>query len=343
MAKKYLIKLYLQYFLLILGALVLFFSMLDYLQSIKHLPQSANLQILYLLYKSFYALDVLMPITLVFAMIALKLHLIRSNELVALYAIGIGKRQIIAPIFVTATFLTLFYLLLHLTSFTYADEYAKNIKKYQSISSFTKDLFFKFSNSYAFFERLYPLQKEAQGVRIFGYENQRLTRIVLAKSARFDNGVWVMEDAKVITPLQKRIEIKRQRVEALEGFRPKILDSVYEGKTNISLLDAIYALKLLSKQRLSTQKLRAILYAQLFYPFFAPLLLIVIFYFVPVSARVGNLKLFSFAAIVFSLVFWSFLYLLVRLSYNQTIAPELAILLPIALLLALALYLYKKF
>jgi lipopolysaccharide export system permease protein len=284
-----------------------------------------------------------MPITLVLSLIALKLHLIRSNELVAFYALGYSKRHILRPLFATGVGLSVAYLLLHLTSFTYADEYAKNIKKYQTISSSTKNLFFRYNDTYVFFERLFPLQKRAEGVRLFDTKNRIVERIIIAKEARFSNNAWHIEDALVIKNLGDRMEKSKKDLKVLEGFKPKILDSVYEGKTNISLPDAFYAMKLLQKQQLKTAKLRAIIYAQLFFPFFAPLLMVVIFYFVPLTARLANLNLFTFGAILASLLFWGSYYLLVKLAFNEALSPEAAILAPLALLAAVALYFYKKF
>ncbi|MRI83382.1 MAG: permease [Nitratiruptor sp.] len=343
MAAQLLVRQYLRYFFLILFSLILFFVLLDYLQAVRSLPEAANLQALYLIYKSFYAIDVLLPITIVFAMIALKLHLIRSNELVAFYSLGYSKRDIIRPLFFTAMAITILYLGLHLTPFTYADEYAKNIKRYQSLSSSTKDLFFKYDHSYVYFKQLYPLQRLAKEVRIFDTNQTQLERLVIAKEAHFEDGAWRMDQALIITHHHDHIEETIGTLVALEGFRPKILDSVYEGKSNISLLDAIYALGLLQKQHVNTTKLRAVIYAQIFFPFFAPLAMIIIFYFVPISARLANLNLFVFGAILFALILWGTLFMLVKLAFNQTLPPEVAILLPIALLSLVAFYLYKKF
>ncbi len=343
LAAKFLVKHYLRYFFLILASLIFFFVALEYLQSIKSLPSSANLQVLYLFYKALYAIDILMPITIVLALIALKLHIIRSNELVAFYALGYSKRTIIKPLFFTGLILTFFYLALHLTSFTYADEYANNIKKYQTISSSTKNLFFRYEMSYAFFEQLYPLQKRAKGVRLFDTRDNRVQRVIFAKEAKFVDNSWHIEDALVIENLGKQIKKSVRSLDVLFGFKPKILDSVYEGKTNISLPDAFYAIKLLQKQSLKTDKLRSIIYAQLFFPFFAPLLLIVIFYFVPVTVRLANLNLFTFGAIISALLFWGAYYLLVKLAFNEAVSPEAAILAPLLLLAFTAILFYKKF
>ncbi len=343
MARRYLVQLYLKYFFYILFSLVLFFVGLDFLQVFKKLPSSANLQLLYVTYKAMNGADLLFPISLVFAMIGVKLMLIRSNELVAFYALGYSKRAIILPLFVTSLFLTIFYLFLHLTSFTYAGEYADNIKKYNSLISATKNLFFKFENSYVYFEKLIPLQQKAQNVRIFETNTSNLQRIILAKEAWFEKGYWHLPKATIMQNNEKNITISHNNVDTLRGYRPKILDSVYEGKTNISLLDAIYAMQLFTKQKIDIKKIKALILYHLFYPFFAPLLMIVIFYFVPISSRLSNLNLFSFGAIVATLLIWGLLYSLVKLSFSGVLPAELAIVAPIVLLGLIATLLYKKF
>ena len=343
LAAKFLLRLYLRYFTLILLGLVIFFVSLEFLQALKSLPSAANLQVLYLWYKGLYALDVVMPITVVFAMIATKLHLIRSNELVAFYALGYSKKDLIRPIFGVAFFLTLIYLVLHSTSFTYADEYAKNIKKYRSIASATNDLFFRFDQDYVFFKRLYPLQKKAEGVRVFEVLGKDIKRMVFAKEGYFRNGSWLFPKAKIVLKKGTKIEKEIKDLRLLQGFKPKILDSIYEGKTNLSLPDVLYALSLLAKQGADTAKLRSILYAHLFFPFFAPLLVVIIFYFVPVTARLANVNLFVFGAVLVSLIVWGVYYLLLKLTFSGVLEAETGILLPIFLLSLIAFYFYKRF
>lgn len=344
MVQRFLAFSYLKYFFMTLLSLILFFVAIDYFQSFKSLPHSANLQILYLFYKSLNAIDLLFPITLIFALIMLKNRLIRSNELVALYALGYSKRSVLAPIFIISLFLTLLYLVLHLTSFAYANEYAFNIKKYQSLSSATNNLFFKYNSDYVFFEKLFPLNQKAENIKIYELYKRRIKRIVTAKSARFRQNAWHMKNAKVafIGP-DKRLHIKTETLSLLQGYKPKILDSVYEGKSSITLLDAFEALSLLKQQSVNTDRMKAVIYFQLFFPFFAPFLMVVIYYFVPVSARISNLNLFLFSATITSLIVWGVLYTLAKLAFTGSLAPEIAIILPISLLLAFSLFLYKKF
>ena len=344
MLVRYLTFLYLKFFLIILISFIIFFVGLDYIQNFKSLPSSANLQLLYIVYKSFYAADILLPISTIFALIATKIYLIRSNELVAIYSIGYDKKRVIKPFFFTSLFITAFFIFLRTTSFSYANESAKNIKKHSIITDATSDLFLKYYNYYIYFKKLYPFQKKAEDIRIFKTQDKKLKELIKAKFAYFENNSWSIKNAKVVKIDKDNILISsKDELKLLEGFRPKILDLVYEGKVNFTILDAIYAIKLLKEQDLNIQKIKAILYAQIVYPFFAPLLMVIIFYFVPITQRVFSLTLFSFSAIIFSLVIWSLLFSLVRLSFTNILSPEITTITPVTLLALFAYLFYKKF
>ncbi|WP_281951367.1 LptF/LptG family permease [Nitrosophilus kaiyonis] len=347
MLNRYLSFLYIKYFFIILSALIIFFVGLDFLQNAKSLPNSANLQILYILYKSFYAIDILLPITIVFAMISTKISLIRSNELVAIYSIGYDKKSVIKPLFVLSFLITLFYILLHTTSFSYANENADNIKKHKFLTSATQNLFFKYNNYYIYFKKLYPFRKEAKDIKIFLMKDHKLEEIIRAKSAFFKNNSWKIENATIVKKIDNKNPklkiLKSKNIDILQGFKPKILDRVYEGKTSFSIIDAILAIKLLKEQNINIQKIKAVLYSQIIYPFFAPFLMVILFYFVPITQRIASITIFSFGAIIFSLSIWGVLYALVRLSFTGVLIPEITTLLPISTLFIISLLFYKKY
>ncbi len=344
MLTKYLTISYLKNLFFIFIALLLFFVGLDYVLNVKNLPNSANLQTLYIMYKSFYAADLLLPISIIFAMIATKIQLIRSNELVAIYSLGYSKKEVLKPLFFTSLFIVLLSIFLHTTPFSYAYQNAENIRKYGVISNSTTNLFFKYNDSYIFFKKLFPIQKKANDIRIFEVSNQRLKKIIKAKEANFINNSWKIKNATIIENLNQKIDIKKnQNLTLLKGFKPKILDSVYEGKTSFSIVDALYAIKLLKEQKIDIKKIKAALYAQIFYPLFAPFLMIIIFYFVPITQRVFSLTLFSFGAIIFTLFIWGLFFTLMRLSFVGVLAPEISTILPILLLAIIASIFYKKF
>ncbi len=95
LAFKYISFHYLKYFFIILTALVLFLVGFDYMSNAEYLTGSANILLIYLVYKSFFAIDMLLPLSLVFAMITTKIFLIRSNALVSLFSLGYSKVDVL--------------------------------------------------------------------------------------------------------------------------------------------------------------------------------------------------------------------------------------------------------
>ena len=66
LAFKYISFHYIKYFIVILSALVLFLVGFDYMGSADKLDISANLLLIYLVYKTFFAIDMLLPLSLIF-------------------------------------------------------------------------------------------------------------------------------------------------------------------------------------------------------------------------------------------------------------------------------------
>jgi len=80
---KYILKKYLINFIIVLISLELFFVGIDYLQNFKNIPASANLQLLYILYNSFFTLTLALPLSIVFGWIVTLVLFIKNNEFVA--------------------------------------------------------------------------------------------------------------------------------------------------------------------------------------------------------------------------------------------------------------------
>jgi len=335
--------LYLKYISVMLMALVFFMGGFDYMDN-AHSLHSANLIVIYLLYKAFFAIDMLLPLTLVFAMIATKIVLIRSNALVALYALGYSKNDILRPFVAVSALLVTVYIALHATSFARADEYSNNIRSSAQYLQPTKNLFFTFKDKYVYFGQLYPLREQADDVRIFSLRpGGELVEVLVAAHADYSEDAWHIVDADILhkPPTEKMdkegITVEKQGdLQLLEGFRPKILDQVYEGKVNYTIGDAIDALMLLGDQNINLDKIKGALYRIFISPLFVPSLIILIFFVVPVSPRFLNITLFSFGAILVTMMTWSLLFMLTELSNNKTIPGEVGIVLPVLLLFGAA-------
>jgi len=342
---RYIATHYIRYFIVIMFALVLFMVGFDYMDNASELPDSANIVLIYLMYKSFFAVDMLLPLALIFAMIATKLALIRSNALVAMYALGYSKTDVLKPFLVVSSVIVALFIALHATSFARADEYSNNIRQTQQYLQPTSDLFFTFEDKYVYFGRLYPLQEKADDVRIFTVKNSSLIEVVVAKSAFYYDNFWHISKAHLIRKPEQLnlqssgVEIEEQEdLKLLENFRPKILDQVYEGKVNYTILDAIDAIALLESQKINVDRVKSALYKIFVYPLFVPFLIVIIFFFVPISPRFLNVSLFSFGAILGTLLVWGVLFTMIELSNNKTISSEVGVIAPVVFLFFSALY-----
>jgi len=332
--------LYLKYITIIVFALVLFFVGFDFMGHIDSLPESANLKLLYVLFRSYYALDVLFPISLVFALIVTKITMIRSNSLVAYYSLGYSKLDVLKPFILISTILITAFVGLHMYQpFAKANEYSKNISKNKNSGAPTEHLFFTYEDYFVYFKELHPLQQSAKEIRIFKVKDKDLREITIAKEAKYIKNYWVLKDAKtIIKPENININsegikvVHNGDIKLLKNFRPKILDQVYEGASTYSILDAFEAIKILKEQNLNTDKVRSVLYKTIVYPYFVPFLVIIIFFFVPISPRFFNVSLFSFAALIVTLVVWGLFFTLIQLSNAKTVSGEIGIVLPVVIL-----------
>lgn len=341
---------YLKYFSVIMLALIFFVVGFDYMGNASSLPDSANLLLLYFMYVAFNAVDILLPISLVFAMISTKIFLIRSNALVALYSLGYSKTDILKPFFMVAALIVVVFIALHATSFAKAQEYADSIRKNLHFSQPTSNMFFTFSDQYIYFGNLYPLQKRAEDVRIFRMQNNILNEVVVAESAAYRKQYWYIDKAHLMRiPDKISFETEgitldtQENLKLLKGFKPKILDQVYEGNANFTIQDAVDALLILHDQNVNIDNIKSALYKIFVYPFFAPFLVIIIFFFVPISSRFLNLTLFSFGAILLTLLSWGIMFVLIKLSNLKTIPGEVGIILPVFIFFAVAMYLMRRY
>jgi len=186
-------------------------------------------------------------------------------------------------------------------------------------------------------------------IRIFRLKDKKLKQVIIAKSAFYKNNAWHIKNADIITKPDKFLfdsngieVINKNELVLLQGFRPKMLDQVYEGKADYTITDAFEALELLSKENINIDKIKAALYKSLIHPFYAPLLVVIIFFMVPISSRFLNVSIFSFISIVSTLLIWGVLFMLMELSKNKTIPSEAGIVLPIVLLFLYALRVVVK-
>ena len=346
---RYILKKYLINFIIVLISLEFFFVGIDILQNFKSIPSSANLQILYVLYMGFFTLTLTLPLSIVFAWIVTLVVFIRNNEFVAFNALGATNKRIFLPVVNISILLLIILVSLQMTPLAYSSDQKSKILSNQYFTNTKKDIFLKYNDYYVYFKKLYPLEKRAEEIHIFRVDNKDVIETIIAKKAYFQNDKWYVLDAKVITK-PKDLDISSSKLNityekflhTLEGFKPKILDSVYENKADLSIYDAISALILLKEQGINTQKIRGALYNQIIIPFFVLPLLLLIYAYASLNSRFFNMGKFASFSIFGTLVIWGFFFMLYKLTNSGGIAPELSLLLPIFLWLIISIYFYNK-
>jgi len=346
---KYLLVKYLKYFFIILISLEIFFVGFDYISAVNKLPHSANLQFLYLLYNGFFILTVTLPLSIVFAWVITLTSLIKENTLVSFYSLGISKSYIITPIILVSVLITFILIALQTTPLAYAQEQQHKIIKNRYFINEKSNILLKYNNNFVYFDKLYPLEKKALNIRIFKLKNKQLVQTIIAKKAYYQNNKWYVIDAKIINKPEKlywdesKLTITYEKfLYTLEGFKPDIINNVYKAQVQYSIPDAIYAILLFQKQDINTNKIKAILYAKLFSPFFVIPLIILIFIYSDVSSRFFRMGKFIALSIFATLLIWGIFFLLQKIASVNMVNSELALILPLVILLIFSTIKFKE-
>ena len=343
---RYVGWLYFKYFMILFVALTLFYVGIDILTNLKDMPASANLKLLYFGLTSLTAVNYVLPLALIFALITSKFSMIRSNELVSFYALGIDKNRLIKPPFYIALAITLIYVGLNFTPFAYAYEYGRNIVKLSNLSRTSSDIFLKFEGKFVYVDSLNPISGEAKDVRIFDINGSNLRSATFGESGKFIDDAWLLKNAKIVNLPQniklgeKGLDIKTpSELKTLENFKPKTIESASAESSAITIPDAVDYILAFKDEGIGLNSTKTTLYNLAFAPFFAPFMVLIIYYFLPVTGRFFNLALKSFIFTIASLCVWGALFVMMRFARNGVVSPEVGVLLPIILLGAYAFYL----
>lgn len=344
---KHIAYVYFKYFLIIFIALELFYAGIDILTNLKRFPQSANLQLIYFFLTTLIAINYILPLSLIFAFITTFFNMIRNNELVSFYSLGISKNRAIMPVFIVALLITSLYISLNFTNFTYVKEYRKNITSSSFMPQNLDEKFIKYDGKFIYINQLNPITDEAKVIKIFDVNDSKLLSIISANSGKFNENIWNLKDVN-ITKLPFVLELKNkgldishlQNLETFKKFRPKTIENIYENDTSYSISDAFDAIKTFKNEGININSLKISLYNSIFFPLFAPLMVLILYYFLPPTYRFFNLALLGFIFVIVTLCCWGILYVLIRFSQNGVIMAEFAVILPIFLLFLTALKLY---
>ncbi|WP_373033062.1 LptF/LptG family permease [Sulfurovum sp.] len=342
---RYLAKLYIKNLLSILFGLSFAFAAIDYFQHVQKLEVASNYKVLYIFYMWQEALGLLYPLAIVFALIMTKLALVKNNTMGAFHAFGYDKKRLLIPLFTVASLTYLIFLTLHTTQFSYAKDKAEFLLKNELTAYNVNDLFFKYNDTFVYISKLDPIEKKIKDITIFKVEGHQVRYTINAPIATFDGEIWTAYDATLKTHIYENNELKRytvehkEHIETLEGYKPQIIESLYEGKA-LNILDAYSTWKLLEKQNLSSNKIRASLYDKVIVPLFSMALLLILFFKLPFHARMMNMGAVIALSLATTFVIWGILFGLSQMGANGVLLPEVTAILPVILLWVYALYIY---
>jgi lipopolysaccharide export system permease protein len=211
------------------------------------------------------------------------------------------------------------------------------------------NILLKYNDNFIYFKKLFPLEKKAVDIHIFKIKNNQLIQTIIAKKAYYQNDRWYVIDAKIISKPdniiweESKLKVSYEKfLYTLKGFKPEVISNVYKAKVQYSIPDAIYTILLFENQELNTNKIKAILYSKLFVPYFVLPILIMIFLYTNISSRFFNMGRFISFGVFISLIVWAIFFLLQKLSLGNVLNAELALLLPLAIIIIITKIIYNK-
>lgn len=342
---RYLAKMYIKNLLSVLFGLSFAFATIDYFQHIQQLNVATNYKILYIFYMWQEALGLLYPLAIVFALIMTKLTLVKNNTMGALHAFGYDKKRLFLPLFTVGSITYVIFIFLHTTEFSYAKDKAAFLLENKIGDYKVNDLFFKYNDTFVYINNLDPIEKKIEDITIFQVEGYKVHYTINAPYATFDGEKWTAYDATLKTHIYQGDELQRytvehkERIETLEGYKPKIIESLYEGKA-LNIIDAYTTWRLLVKQNLSSNKIRSSIYDKIVVPLFSIAMLLILFFKLPFHARMMNMGGVIALSLAATFITWGILFGLSQMGANGIVIPELTAIFPIIILWAYAIYVY---
>jgi len=338
-------KHYIKNLLAILFGLSFAFAAIDYFQHVQELNVSSNYKILYISYMWQEALGLLYPLAIVFAVIMTKLAFVKQNTMGAFHAFGYTKKRLFFPVFIVASLTYALFLYLHTTEFSYAKDKANMLLKNQLHAYNVNDVFFKYNDTFVYIKKLDPVKKRIEGITIFKVAGYQVRYTIKAPVAVFNGEEWIAQDATVKTHIYRNGELVRysvdqkERIATLHGYKPKIIESLYEGKA-LNIIDAYNTWKLLEVQHLDSDRIRAAMYSKVIVPLFALALLLILFFKLPFHARMMNFGAVVALSLGVTFLIWGVLFGLEQIGSNGVLSPEVTAVMPIVLLWIYAIYVY---
>jgi len=332
----YILKNYIKNFLITLFAFAFLFVLVDYSFNFSKLPNSSNLQILYLFYMFIYAIFLIYPLALVFGFLLTLNKMIKFNELVSFYSLGFSPFKVLKPFLVLSISVFLLMSFLQFNKLAYVNQYAKAIKNNMQLRN--KNIFLKFNNKIVYIKELNPILKKAYNLKVFVLENNELVKIITTKEASFIDNKWQSKLSKVlILNKDKWIVTYKKNLSFLENFKPKILSNL-KSLNNISFYDAYIAIKYF--KNIDLNRILSIVFFKIFTPLSLIVLIMILFIIAPIHIRLSNIAIFMIKSVTFSIVIWGGELLLFKFT-KQGVLPYYVLAFPFVILVLLFLILRR--
>ena len=332
---------YLKNFLIIFFSLVAFFVFMDFMINKSKLPDSTNLQILYVFYNAANASLLIYPLSLLLGVLVTIINLVKRNEMIAFLSIGYSLKKLLLPFFVLSILVTLFFIVIQFNLTSSFSDKAFSILKGKYLSNVNNNLFFKFNNNVIFIKKLDVIRKKAYNMRIFKLKNDNLENIYEIKEAVFENNVWKSNNVIEHKLLKDRILIKELNIDILKGFKPDILNKL-ESKQAMTLRIAIESLYLLKKENININFIKTYIYNATIPPLSFILLIVILFLKAPIHSRISNVSLYIAISIFSAIILWGMFLVIRKMAISGVISPDIVFLTPFMILLGLAIYYFRK-
>ena len=319
---------------------------INYLDNASRIVGEGNQKILYAYYTWQDMLIEFYPLAIIFATTMTYLSLVKSNLLVSLFSFGYTKRLLFIPIFIPALLLYLLMQILQLGEFAYGKEKAVAILHNTHTTRAVDDLFFKYNSSFVYAKRLDPIERVLHEVTIFKIDEGRVVESTTIVSIKFSGEYWVGSEATQMTKHYSADGTPNgfstttlHNIQILHGYKPKVIEMIYEGES-LSLMDAIATYHLLYRQNLDLSKIKSSIYNKTILPLFAFAVMVLIFFRTSYHARHIKADIVWAVSLGGSILMWGLFYALFVLSKSAIVSPDIAMLLPIMILLGYAIFLY---
>lgn len=351
--KRYVLKQFLQTYLLTLGALVSMFLVIDCFERIdEFISRDAPMSFLfmYYLYKIPFVLFFMAPQAVLLATVVTLATLARNNEFTAMKACGVGVTGITLPILSSSIVIAFFIVLLNefvtpITSERMNHIYYVKVRGMESQSQLQRDnIWLRSSNGSIWNISFYDPDKSLmRGVSLLSYDEEELfmRRRVDAEQVLWNGNQWEFMNGSIryftAKSLNKTEFFEKEVFPILES--PKDFKKIQKRPEEMSLREMYHTIKANETEGLDTHQNWVDLNQKLSYPFIAVVMALIGIPLSIRSSRNGGILFCVSVSLSIGFVF-SFIYAMgISLGHGGTFHPVLATWGPCFLFICVGMYL----